>query len=718
MKKVKALRRKDALHIRLSVVAIITIMGLCIVPCLYAWFNIFSNWAPYGSDATSRIKVSVVSVDEGASIFGKELNVGNEVISALEANAQIGWVFCESEEEALEMVYSNECYAALIVPEDFSQNIVSFLNLEFEHPKLMYYENDKKNAIAPKITGQAKTAVQQQVNATFLQTLVSTASELISILDANGVDAETAIKDLSDAATDLTRKLDDCSATLVSLANLTGATQNMLLASSSLVVSMSTSMGISGDLAGSVSNNLAQAGTSIQAVQDQIRESLGMAQQNTGLVAQNYRTAAQSPEEYNKFAENSANTQAELNALQRETQAAADANNALGYTSVSNELSNAATQLGELSQMTGELTPIDPSDPRQWEEAQPKIQQAADKAAQVDESMKKAADAGNAATLPTIKENFDQISASVENLSQLLQNMEVRVYNLGATLYNLSGMLGTLNSGLYQTLGTINSAREKVAELADFLDALAESEFLKEVIDILRQGEDVLDSHIASPIKVEDKIMFPAEEHYGSQMSAFYTMLAQWVGALFCAVLLKTHAVRGDDPKGMSVVQHYLGRYAVFLFVGVTQALIVSLGDILYVDIVCAHPVLFVLASVVAGVCFVTINYMLVYTLGAAGLAASVIVMLVQVAGAGGTFPVEVLPKVFGYVYPYMPFKFGMNAMREAVSGLYKDYYLKNMLVLSGITLGTFPVAAIIYRPAKLLKDILAKAQRQCRIMT
>lgn len=168
----------------------------------------------------------------------------------------------------------------------------------------------------------------------------------------------------------------------------------------------------------------------------------------------------------------------------------------------------------------------------------------------------------------------------------------------------------------------------------------------------------------------------------------------------------------------MNVVQHYLGRYAVFLFVGITQALIVSLGDILYVDIVCAHPVLFVLASVVAGICFVTINYMLVYTLGAAGLAASVIVMLVQVAGAGGTFPVEVLPKVFGCIYPYMPFKFGMNAMREAVSGLYQGYYLHNILVLVGITLGTFPVAALIYRPAKLLNDLLEKAKKQSKIMT
>lgn len=718
MKKIKALSRNDAHHIRVSVVAIITIMGLCIVPCLYAWFNIFSNWAPYGNDSTSRIKVSVASVDRGASILGKKLNVGDQVMTALEANSQIGWVFCDSEEEALEKVYSSDCYAALIVPEDFSENIVSFLSLDFVHPELIYYENGKKNAIAPKITGQAKTAVQQEVNATFLQTLVSAASEIISIMDANGIDAETLVKNLSSAATDLNEKLDDCSAMLVSLANLTGATRSMMLASSSLVINMSDSMGLSGDLVSGVGENLAQMGTSIHDIQEQIKQDLGLTRQNTQLIARNYRTAAQSPEEYNKFVENSAQTQTELNNLQSQTQTAAELNSALGYTSVSNELETAAAQIGELSQMTGELAPIDPNDPDQWAEAQVKMQQAADKAAEVDDSILRAAEASNIVSLPTIQDNFDRINASMQNLSQLLDGLQIKVYNAGATLYNLSTALGTLNSGLYQTLDSVNEAREKLTELADFLEALSESKFLAEVIDILREGEDVLDSHVASPIKVEDKIMFPAEQHYGSQMAAFYTMLAQWVGALFCAVLLKTHIVRGDEPENMNVVQHYLGRYAVFLFVGVAQALIVSLGDVLYVDIVCAHPGLLVLASVVAGICFVTINYMLVYTLGAAGLAVSVIVMLVQVAGAGGTFPVEVLPKVFGYIYPYMPFKFGMNAMREAVSGLYQGYYLHNILVLVGITLGTFPVAALIYRPAKLLNDILEKAKKQSKIMT
>lgn len=709
----------DAHHICHSVVAIVIIMGLSIVPCLYAWFNIFSNWAPYGTDATSRISVSVVSCDKGAEIFGKEMNIGDQVISALEANTQIGWVFCDTQEEALELVYSSDCYAALVVPEDFSENIVSFIGLEFKHPELIYYENGKKNAIAPKITGQAKNAVQQQVNATFLQTIVSSASEIISVLNANGIDPETALKDLSSSVSDLNTKLDDCAFILVSLADLTGATENLLLASSTLVMDMSVSMGLSSDLAGSIGGNISQAGGSLQNVLDQIMANMGLMQQNMNSVSGNMSAAAEDPQAYNSFVESSAAESAGLEAqMQQSAQQIADSSSALGYSSVALEMSKAARQLGELSQMTNALTPADPNDPEQWEQSQEAMQQAAEKAGEVEQSIQGAINAGQSVQLPTLEDNFNQISASVETMSQLLDAMQVKVYNLSVTLHNLANTLATLRSGIYETLNAVNTAREQINELAEFLDALAESEFFKDVIAILSEGTDVLDSHIASPIKVSDQIMFATEEHYGSQMAPFYTMLAQWVGALFCAVLLKTPIRREDAPLGMTVPQHYLGRYALFLFVGIAQALIVSLGDLWYVDIVCAHPGLFVLSAVVAGICFVTINYMLVYTLGAAGLAASVIVMLVQVAGAGGTFPVEVLPAVFGKIYPFMPFKFGMNAMREAVCGLYQDYYLKNILVLIGITAATFPIAFIIYRPAKLLNDILEKAKKQSKIMT
>ena len=151
---------------------------------------------------------------------------------------------------------------------------------------------------------------------------------------------------------------------------------------------------------------------------------------------------------------------------------------------------------------------------------------------------------------------------------------------------------------------------------------------------------------------------------------------------------------------------------------GVTQALITSLGDLLYVGIDCAHPGLFVLAAVVTGICFTMINYMFVFSLGSAGLAASVIVMVFQVGGAGGTYPVQVLPEIFRILYPFMPFKFAMNAMREAVSGLYGNVYWWNITVMGLITLGCIFAALLVYHPGKWLSDLLSNSMKKTGVMS
>ena len=61
-------------------VVLVILMGLCVVPSLYAWFNVFSNWDPYGQSATSRIRVAIADVDRGADLFGLQLEVGEQLV--------------------------------------------------------------------------------------------------------------------------------------------------------------------------------------------------------------------------------------------------------------------------------------------------------------------------------------------------------------------------------------------------------------------------------------------------------------------------------------------------------------------------------------------------------------------------------------------------------------------------------------------------------------
>ena len=179
-----------------SVVAVVVMLGLCLVPCLYAWFNILSNWDPYGPASTGRIKVAVASEDDGYEVLGLHLNIGELVLQGLETNDQMGWVFVDDAQTALDGVNAGDYYAALILPPEFTGDFVSILEGDLRHPEIQYYENEKKNAIAPKITGKAKTAVQEEINTTILEKVADALTTAGSVFKAMGLDGQDVANDL------------------------------------------------------------------------------------------------------------------------------------------------------------------------------------------------------------------------------------------------------------------------------------------------------------------------------------------------------------------------------------------------------------------------------------------------------------------------------------------------------------------------------------------
>lgn len=177
MKNIWKIIQSDWKRISHNIVALLVLIGLAVIPSLYAWFNILSNWDPYGSESTSHMQIAVYSDDAGVKIESFELCVGNTIIENLRKNDSIGWVFSNSKEEALQGVYSGEYYAALIIPDAFTADMISFMSGEIENPKIQYYENSKKNAIATKITSKVKTSIQQEVNAGLMRMLAEGLSE-------------------------------------------------------------------------------------------------------------------------------------------------------------------------------------------------------------------------------------------------------------------------------------------------------------------------------------------------------------------------------------------------------------------------------------------------------------------------------------------------------------------------------------------------------------
>ena len=208
MKNILKIFIDDVKRIRKNVIAMIVVIGVLVVPCLYAWFNIAASWDPYNN--TGNLKVAVASVDEGytGSLIPLEINVGEQVISALRENTQMDWVFT-SKEKAMEGVKSGQYYAAIVVPEKFSTQMMSLFSDQIQKPEIIYYSNAKENAIAPKVTDKGATAIQKQVNQVFIQTISDTAMTVFqsvsNMAEANGADrlVDNLIHNLEDASDDM-----------------------------------------------------------------------------------------------------------------------------------------------------------------------------------------------------------------------------------------------------------------------------------------------------------------------------------------------------------------------------------------------------------------------------------------------------------------------------------------------------------------------------------
>ncbi len=714
MRNIVKILRGDMRRITSSVVAIITLMGLCVVPCLYAWFNIFSNWRPYDEDATSRIKVAVASDDAGAEILGLSVNLGETILGALEANNSIGWVFTDTSEEALEGVYASKYYAALIVPEDFTEDLLSFLSGDMEHPTLLYYENEKKNAIAPKITGKAKTAVQEQVNSAFVQTVATYLSDAASIANATGYNPELVLRNLSERVDLLNQRLDDCSVMLNATMGLTNAAQNLLQLSGRLIDDAGNTVSAGENVLDLTQGTLSNSASSVSGTADATRQVINQFSSNLNTLSNDVETIFTDMDRYNNFVTTDlAGRLALISSMQQTSNTMADHLTMLGLTGLAGQFTRAAEAFGTLyDRMSG----LELANENSWSGV---IDKQAEILAQITVANRFVTALANSATNDLegkLQEAIASVQESVGSVSQSMAGLGNGLSSLSGILNSYSAALGSLQGGISGTQGDLKSLQEGMNVFKGILDKLAQSDILEKLSGVLTDDADAIASYLASPVQMDTEIIYEVRE-YGSAMASFYTVLAQWIGSLLAAVLLKTQLKSTEGLVNLRLHQRFFGRYGLFLFVGLAQGLLVSIGDILYVGIQCLYPARFIFAACVNGMVFSLFNYALVFALDNIGMAIAVIVLVIQVAGGGGSYPVEVCPEIFHKLYPYMPFGYAMDAMRECVAGLYQNYYWKCLLTLLLIGAIMIVLGLALYYPVLWLNRLIAKSKQKSGIM-
>ena len=646
---ISAVIRSDVRRLSRSVVTVICVFGLALVPCLYAWFNIMSNWSPYTSDSTKNLKIAVASSDVGTDFVGMKLNVGDIILEKLKANDQIDWQFPDSVQGVMDGLYAGDYYAGLIIPEDFSASILGFTDGEMDHPEIIYYDNQKMNAVASRVTDRAQGIIKDQINSIFVATIVDELSTFTSVFNGMGLSAEDALQSLDNQLGSIKSDLKTYAAILNSMSTVTK--------------SAATVTGMTNDLLPDVTDMLTNSRKTIVNIQDRLTTS----KQDVVYAADAIR-----------------NTSEELRNTVERLDSAVDGDPAeaggsyVDWDSLFGE--------GGITEYEGEILDDLYADVNK---------QLHESVIRFDDILQKTnIDKNLIASMSTLQD-------SLKNLDSLLAKVEGDIDSQSMTLQQYTDALNSCTVSIESTEDVLNYMVRMVSNLQSSVNELRTSESFTKLIDLLKDDVGGLVEYLSSPANLEVVRVY-ALENFGSGMAPFYTTLALYASALLSVSLMHTHVKRRNDIPMLNTTEAFFGRYFVFFAIGQFTALITVLGNLYYIGIQCYAPFQFWLAAAIASLVFTLLNYGMVFALGNIGEAIAIIVLVVQVAGSGGTYPLEMLPQIFRDLYKFMPFNYAMTAMRETIAGSYDHVYLKSILVLllmAAILIPLSLVLSIAFKP-------------------
>ena len=696
-----------------SVVAIVILMGICIVPCLFTWFNIFSNWDPFEPEATGRIPVAVVNDDEGADMLGLHVNVGDMMTEKLAGIDMIGWQFIDDKEKALEKTRAGDCYATFVIPEGFSRELMSVTTGELEHPKLEYYTNEKTNAIAPKITDKVRTTLEEEVDAVFVGTIGKYVTEAGDAADALGLEPEDVFGDLGETMDDLNRDLDGVIALVGAAAGISDAANDLLKASNSLISSSENAL--------NAGENLLDAGE--EALPDKketksaasaIRKEAKIIAKGLGQLEADLSEVSGDMDTFNDFVQEDLQANMKIvKEMQQSADKVAKKLSDLGLTGLAGKFEKLSKRLGKIYK---KLSTLEKADETTWPVMQETVESLLKDIRAAERRARKIGNETTDELDKKINKAITDVAQTISGVRTALSDMYGDLNTLDAGLSGSEKSLASLGGGLDKTVQTLVSMQDGFRNLSELFESLSDSDVLKDVNHLIKTDAEVIAERLGAPIQMKTEEVYPIK-NFGSEMASFYTALAQWIGAVFAAVMMSVQIRRRELLSQMRLHERFFGRLRLFLMIGLIQALIVSLGDLLYVGIQCLHPVLFVLAACVNSIVFMLIIYSLVFALENIGLALGVVFMILQVAGAGGIFPPEILPHAFRVMYHFMPLHYAIDAMRECVGGMYDGTYIRNLGILMLFAAFFVLLGLLLYKPMRGIIEIVEKSKEECDLM-
>lgn len=687
---------RDLGTIKSNRAALAIVLLLCLLPSLYAWVNIYACWDPYAM--TGNLPVALVNNDEGTVMNGEVINVGERVMEELKENRSIGWQFVDPW-QANYGLNEGRYYALIEVPRNFSERLASLAGPVPQKPVVTYRVNEKLNAIAAKITNVAKDRLMESLESSFTQTVNEKVMEMIKTDAADyGIDRSQlwVLKNtLAEAGTDIAKAEEH----LGQAGGNAAGFQAYLLEAAALSPTLADQIDSLQEVSAAGSALAQKTDSTIQALAGNISKDL----QRIG--------------ELNRLNQELLDRLAALNGntLDDNTQALLGQNIILCsslHILIQGDISS--LKVLEKTYDVNALTLL--IDSLEYADRLILAQQTA--LARLQEGKNDLAEEAAAQALNTLSQLSEELNRLAQNLASSYEAQGLPLLQgLGKTmaqsLNNTAGLIGATqaivpqldalaafaaaSSGLTaqqsgQMAERLTGLQKDLNTLLTELDRIS-PEDLGDLEDLVRNHSSEIAAFIASPLEVEQEEIYQGGT-FGAGLTPFYTVLAIWVGVLLLCAFLTVHCHDLPDCH-LNLKQKHFGKMLLFLVLSLIQSTIITLGDVFLLGVKPVDFGLMLSFSVLCSVTFVVIIFTLVSLFGNIGKAIVVIMMVFQIAGAGGIYPIQTNPRIFGLLHPLWPFTYGIDGFREAIAGPNWAGVQQNIFALVGFILVFLSLAAL-----------------------
>lgn len=667
--------------------ACVVVVAIALLPGLYAWLNIYSNWDPYGN--TGGISIAVASLDEGyTDADGTYENKGDDVVADLREATSINWVIVDTEEEAKGGVESGDYYAAVVIDKQFSRNMYRMLTDWTGKPAITYYENAKKNAVATKITDTAVETLKRSISENYLEVVIDGIMEQSNLLaaDLTADDPEAAVKGVLYQAQDL---LHAC-----------GRMMDAFEAAGGSGVSESSAAALEAAVA-NINKNLpdgAQLQQTAAEIQMRLNTALARVERALDRLNSAIGNAPELPSAQQQLRDAAAQLEKAADAL--ETWAAG--------------LEASGTEAGKTQAEAARQTAAECRKTAKQLRALAESPDSADLLADCD------------ALVKSIRTMVDRIPVTSKALQKELDTVAGQVADTMEGMAALAGDAKVMKTALAETadavgdtMALLRPATEKLLtsleSTIDDLEGLTTDEYMDTLVDILGGDPAVYGQYFPEMVQTSVNAVYPIA-NYGSAMTPFYTVLAIWVGGVILSSLIKIHARTEGliDPKPAEL---YFGRYLFFFVLSQIQAAVIVTGDLYILKVQCLHPGMLYLTGALTAFTFSLLIYSLALSFGDVGKAIVVVIMVMQIAGSSGTFPIELLPAIYQKIYRFFPFPYAIDAMRECICGMYGNYYWQQIGFLLLFAAAALLIGLLVRRPFMGLNHFMEEKLEETELL-